>query len=92
MELDIFETSATQLDLTSIAFNILTQNIFENIDSRCIPSGVKLIHNDNEIQQTIDLSKKQKKMLFKMIILIQVLFNIYIFFVIFYEFLRNIIK
>ena len=56
-----FETSATQLDSTSIAFNILTQNIFENIDSRSIPPGVKLIHNDSEIQKTIDLSKKNRK-------------------------------
>ena len=56
-----FETSATQLDSTSIAFNILTQNIFENIDSMSIPSGVKLIHNDSDIQTTIDLSKKKRK-------------------------------
>ena len=55
-----FETSAMHLDSTSIAFNILSQNILESIDNKCIPSGVKLI-NYNEIRPTISLTKKRRK-------------------------------
>ena len=54
-----FEASAMQLDSTSIAFNILSQNIFKSINDMHIPNGVKIIHH-NKIQNTVDLSLKRK--------------------------------
>tara|TARA_Y200000002_G_scaffold382321_1_gene398976 strand:- start:2922 stop:3563 length:642 start_codon:yes stop_codon:yes gene_type:complete len=55
-----FETSAMRLDSTSIAFNILSQNILESINSMNIPSGVKIIYQ-NDAQASVNLSKKTKK-------------------------------